>query len=103
MLDDATSADELRLEFSTPGFDAASDLRLWQADDGQLLAMKGLSAAEEIAASGVELRRWRASAEVVTSSVPGSSTTTVVRVVRGASAGIGWGPSRTGRRPGGHA
>ncbi len=73
------------------------------ADDGQLLAMKGLSAAEEIAASGAELRRWRASAEVVTSSVPGSSTTTVVRVVRGASAGIGWGPSGTGRRPGGHA
>jgi mycothiol synthase len=36
-LDDATSADELRLEFSTPGFDAARDLRLWQADDGQLI------------------------------------------------------------------
>jgi 16S rRNA (guanine527-N7)-methyltransferase len=73
------------------------------ADNGQLLAMKGSSAAEEIAAAGADLRRWRASAEVVTSSVPRSSTTTVVRVVRGTSAGIGWGPSRTGRRPGGHA
>jgi 16S rRNA (guanine527-N7)-methyltransferase len=73
------------------------------ADGGQLLAMKGSSAADEIAAAEAELRHWRATAEVVTSSVPGSSTTTVVRVVRGPSAGIGWDPSRTGRRRGGRA
>jgi len=36
-LDDATSADELRLEFATPGVETARDLRLWQAGDGQLL------------------------------------------------------------------
>jgi 16S rRNA (guanine527-N7)-methyltransferase len=51
------------------------------ADRGELLAMKGSSAAEEIKEAEAELHRWRAHAEVVTSSVPGSSTTTVVRVV----------------------
>jgi 16S rRNA (guanine527-N7)-methyltransferase len=56
---------------------------------GQLLAMKGSSASEEIAASARELKRWRAQAEVVTSSVPGSSEMTVVRVVRGDRSGIG--------------
>jgi 16S rRNA (guanine527-N7)-methyltransferase len=73
------------------------------ADGGALLAMKGSSAAEEISAAEAELRRWRAHAEVVTSSVPGSSTTTVVRVVRGPAPGIGWGASKAGRRRGGRA
>lgn len=59
------------------------------ADGGQLLAMKGSSAADEIAASSAQLRRWRARAEVVTSSVPGVSETTVVRVVRDAGSEIG--------------
>jgi 16S rRNA (guanine527-N7)-methyltransferase len=67
------------------------------AEDGVLLAMKGSSAADEVAAAARELRRWRAQAEVVTSLVPGSSTTTVVRVVRGPDAGIGWESSRTRR------
>ena len=52
------------------------------AEHGELLAMKGSSAEGEIVAAAEELRRWRAHAEVVTSSVPGSSVTTVVRVVR---------------------
>ena len=52
------------------------------AEHGELLAMKGSSAQDEIVAAAAELRRWRARAEVVTSSVPGSSVTTVVRVVR---------------------
>jgi 16S rRNA (guanine527-N7)-methyltransferase len=60
------------------------------AEDGELLALKGAAAADEVAAAGPELRRWGARAEVVTSSVPGSSTTTVVRVVRDPAAGIGW-------------
>jgi 16S rRNA (guanine527-N7)-methyltransferase len=66
---------------------------------GRLLAMKGSSAAAEIAAAESELRRWRATAEIVTSRVPGSSETTVVRVVRSADAGIGWKPSRGRRKP----
>lgn len=60
------------------------------AAGGQLLAMKGSSAAAEIEAARKELRRRGAEAEVVTSSVPGTSTTTVVRVVvRDGDAGIG--------------
>jgi 16S rRNA (guanine527-N7)-methyltransferase len=66
---------------------------------GVLLAMKGATAEEEMAAATGELRRWRASAEVVTSSVTGSSTTTVVRVVRDPEAGIGW-PSTGAQRAG---
>ena len=50
---------------------------------GVLLAMKGSSAEEEVAAAAGELRRWGAHAEVVTCSVPGSSVTTVVRVWSG--------------------
>jgi 16S rRNA (guanine527-N7)-methyltransferase len=68
------------------------------ADHGVVLAMKGSSAAEEIVAAAGELERWRAGAEVVRSSVPGSSITTVVRVVRDPAAGIGWQSSRTRRR-----
>jgi 16S rRNA (guanine527-N7)-methyltransferase len=63
------------------------------APGGTLLAMKGSSAAEEVAAAQPALRRWRATAEVVRLSVPGSSTTTVVRVVASGSAAIGWRPS----------
>jgi 16S rRNA (guanine527-N7)-methyltransferase len=73
------------------------------AEGGQLLAMKGSSAAAEIADSGVELDRWRARAEVVTSSVPGSSVTTVVRVVREVDSGIGWRSSNARRRGREHA
>ncbi len=73
------------------------------ADGGVLLAMKGSSAADEIAAAASELRRWGASAEIVTSRVPGSSDTTVVRVVPGAHAGIGWQSSNERRRRGGRA
>jgi 16S rRNA (guanine527-N7)-methyltransferase len=71
------------------------------ADGGMVLAMKGSAAAEEVAAARVELQRWRARAEVVTSSVPGSSVTTLVRVVRDPGARIGLGPSRSRRRRGG--
>ena len=59
------------------------------AEHGELLAMKGSSAHDEIVAAAEELRRWRARAEVVTSSVPGSSVTTVVRVVREPGTAIG--------------
>jgi 16S rRNA (guanine527-N7)-methyltransferase len=83
---------------------ALSKLLPWSmplvADGGMVLAMKGSGAAEEVAAAAGELRRWRASAEVVTTSVPGSSVTTVVRVVRDPTAGIGWQSSRTRRRQG---
>jgi 16S rRNA (guanine527-N7)-methyltransferase len=67
---------------------------------GMVLAMKGASAADEIKAAHAELKRWQAEAEVVTSSVPGSSVTTVVRVVRRPDAGIGWDVAgrRRGRR-----
>jgi 16S rRNA (guanine527-N7)-methyltransferase len=68
---------------------------------GALLAMKGASAGAEIEASAAELRRWGGSADVVSSSVAGSSTTTVVRVVRDPAAEIGWTPTRArsaGRR-----
>lgn len=59
------------------------------AEHGELLAMKGSSAQDEIVAAAEELRRWGARAEVVTSSVPGSSVTTVVRVVREPGSAIG--------------
>jgi 16S rRNA (guanine527-N7)-methyltransferase len=70
---------------------------------GALLAMKGASAADEVAAAATELDRWQASTEVLHLSVPGSSVTTVVRVVPGRSAAVGWrpgtaGPSRPNRR-----
>ncbi len=70
------------------------------APGGVLLAMKGSSAADEVAASAGELDRWRASAEVLSLSVPGSSTTTVVRVVPGRSTALGWhteNPARSSR------
>jgi 16S rRNA (guanine527-N7)-methyltransferase len=66
--------------------------------DGCLLAMKGSSAATEILEAGADLARRGAVAEVLTSSVPGSSVTTVVRVVRDPSTGIGWAPSSSRRR-----
>jgi 16S rRNA (guanine527-N7)-methyltransferase len=70
------------------------------APEGALLAMKGSSAPDEVTAARAELDRWRASAEVMRVSVPGSSTTTVIRVVGNQSAGIGWRPSRRpARRP----
>jgi 16S rRNA (guanine527-N7)-methyltransferase len=68
------------------------------AENGMVLAMKGSSAPAEIEAARGELRRWHARAEVVTSAVPGSSMTTVVRVVRDPDPGIGWESSRTRRR-----
>lgn len=71
------------------------------AADGVVLAMKGASARDEIEGARDALRRWRAHAEVLTMSVPGSSVTTVVRVVRDPGAGIGWQSSRTRRRRGG--
>ena len=73
------------------------------AERGQLLAMKGSSAVAEIAEASAELDRWRARAEVVTSSVPGSSVTTVVRVVRDGGSGIGWRSSNARRRGREHA
>ncbi len=65
---------------------------------GSLLAMKGSSAAEEIGAAGAALTKWRTRAEAIRCAVPGSSPTTVVRVVRGDDAGIGWQTSTTARR-----
>ncbi|WP_151083884.1 16S rRNA (guanine(527)-N(7))-methyltransferase RsmG [Nocardioides cynanchi] len=62
------------------------------APGGALLALKGSSAADEVTASADELGRWRASAEVLSLSVPGSSITTVVRVVPGRTTAIGWRP-----------
>jgi 16S rRNA (guanine527-N7)-methyltransferase len=73
------------------------------AEGGQLLAMKGSSAAVEMADSAAELDRWGARAEVVTSSVPGSSVTTVVRVVREVDSGIGWRSANARRRGREHA
>jgi len=67
------------------------------APGGAVLAMKGSSAAEEIEAAGPELRRWRAAADVVVCEVPGASPTTVVRVVAGPGATIGWPASSTPR------
>jgi 16S rRNA (guanine527-N7)-methyltransferase len=59
------------------------------AEHGVLLAMKGSSVRDEIEIAAAELRRWRATAEIVRLSVPGSSVTTVVRVARHPAAGIG--------------
>jgi 16S rRNA (guanine527-N7)-methyltransferase len=60
------------------------------ATGGVLLAMKGSSAGEEVEAAAADLRRAWAGAEVVRLSVPGSSVTTVVRVVPGAGSTLGW-------------
>jgi 16S rRNA (guanine527-N7)-methyltransferase len=68
------------------------------ADDGELLAMKGSSAAEELEAASAELRGWGARAEIVTLSVPGSSVTTVVRVVLDRDSALGWRASSARRR-----
>jgi 16S rRNA (guanine527-N7)-methyltransferase len=68
------------------------------APGGCLLAMKGSSAADEVAAAGTELARRRALAEVVRCEVPGASPTQVVRVVRSDGPGIGWQPTTTARR-----
>lgn len=68
------------------------------AERGVLLAMKGSSAPDEVEAAAKELGRWRARAEVLRSSVPGSSVTTVVRVARDPGAGIGWATSGSRRR-----
>jgi 16S rRNA (guanine527-N7)-methyltransferase len=64
---------------------------------GSLLAMKGSSAPAEVAAARAKLGRRRSSAEVIHLSVPGSSTTTVVRVVAKRGAAIGWRPSAAER------
>jgi 16S rRNA (guanine527-N7)-methyltransferase len=63
------------------------------APGGALLAMKGSSAADEIRQASAELTRWQASAEILRLSVPGSSTTTVVRVVPGPQPALGWRPT----------
>jgi 16S rRNA (guanine527-N7)-methyltransferase len=67
------------------------------APGGVLLAMKGSSADDEIIAAAPELDAWRATTEVRHLSAPGSSTTTVVRVVPGRSTAIGWRPRTAGR------
>ena len=63
---------------------------------GALLAMKGSSAAEEIAEAAAELGRAQATAEVLHPEVAGATSTTVVRVVPRVSTAIGW---PTGRSP----
>ena len=68
------------------------------APGGVVLAMKGSSAAAEIADAGAELDRWRAEATVVVCEVPGSAPTTVVRVAPGPDPAIGWQASGTTRR-----
>jgi 16S rRNA (guanine527-N7)-methyltransferase len=68
------------------------------APGGILLAMKGTTAQEEIAAAGDGLTAWRAQADVVRSAVPGASPATVVRVVRSDVAGIGCQATTTARR-----
>ena len=60
------------------------------APRGEVLAMKGSSAEDEIEAAAEELRGWKARAEVTTRSAAGTSPITVVRVVRRADPGIGW-------------
>jgi len=74
---------------------------------GALLAMKGSSAADEIAAAAPELAAAGASAEVLHPAVEGASPTTVVRVVPRTRTAIGWPaesiparPARTRPRPG---
>jgi 16S rRNA (guanine527-N7)-methyltransferase len=68
------------------------------APGGSLLAMKGSSAEQEVRNASAELDRWQASVEVLRLSVPGSSTTTVVRVVPGPATGIGWRPTTSAHR-----
>ncbi len=68
------------------------------APGGAVLAMKGSAAAAEIEAAAPDLARWQARAEVVVREVPGASATTVVRVVAGPGAAIGWPASATTRR-----
>ena len=68
------------------------------APGGAVLAMKGSSAAEEIETAGPDLVRWQARAEAVGCEVPGASPATVVRVVAGPGAAIGWPTSATTRR-----
>ncbi len=68
------------------------------ASGGAVLAMKGSSAAQEIEAAAADLARWHARAEVVVCEVPGVSPATVVRVVAGPGAAIGWPASTTTRR-----
>jgi len=68
------------------------------APGGVVLAMKGSSAATEIAEAGPELARWHAEASVVVCEVPGSSPATVVRVVLGPDPTIGWPTSGTTRQ-----
>jgi 16S rRNA (guanine527-N7)-methyltransferase len=70
---------------------------------GVMLAIKGSSAGAEVTAASSELARWGAAAEIITSSVPGSSVTTVVRVVRGGGSGIGWRTSSARRSRREHA
>jgi 16S rRNA (guanine527-N7)-methyltransferase len=75
------------------------------AQGGEVLALKGSSAGDEVADAAAELRRWKARAEVTTRSAGGTSPITVVRVVSDGGPGIGW-PSanargaRAGRRRG---
>jgi 16S rRNA (guanine527-N7)-methyltransferase len=68
------------------------------APGGCLLAMKGSTAAEEIADARAELARWHAQADVVRCAVPGASPTHVVRVVPSDDPGIGWQATATARR-----
>jgi 16S rRNA (guanine527-N7)-methyltransferase len=70
------------------------------APGGALLAMKGASASEEVETAGAELRRRHAHADVLTSAVPGSSVTTVVRVVAEPAPALGWQSSRHRHRGG---
>lgn len=65
---------------------------------GALLAMKGSSAAEEIAEAAAELGRAQATAEVLHPEVAGATSTTVVRVVPRASTTIGWPTGQSPRR-----
>ena len=69
------------------------------AESGALLALKGASAQAEVEAARSELARRGARAEVLSSSVPGSSVTTVVRVVRDPRSAIGWQQPSARRRP----
>lgn len=73
------------------------------SSQGCLLAMKGTSAESEMAEALPELRRWKATAEVLDLTAEGSSPARVVRVVRTRSAGIGLaadrGPGRSGSSP----
>jgi 16S rRNA (guanine527-N7)-methyltransferase len=68
------------------------------APGGTLLALKGSAAQQEIDAAAAELRRYAATAEVVTSGVPGASVTTVVRVVASGGPALGWRGSDDRRR-----